>query len=151
MLWLLFAVVLSVEPQPVWESVDLTTTALTEKQSRIFEHIKAMPTTIKTAVIKPKVVEFTAGQDYSTEFFDRSIVLKNSTIRKERTSPETWTSVLHWKDADAQTVVLFINEKRSLAAFIEHQNKLYTVHALGDGLSAVVEVDQTKFKDHKEN
>lgn len=135
---MILAILLAVlSADPVWEKVDLDKVILTEKQNRILKSRKDKSGLIKFEVVRLKLSEFKAANEYELNVFDKKFIVKNQ---------KDSSSFLKYEEGEKYA---YLSVKKNSLIGLMFFDKYYVTEPLGDGLIIVEEIDQTKWKDHK--
>ena len=131
------------EPKVLLKPVDMAVTELNPKQASILDRIKKSPATIDVKVVRvekdaldeprtPLVVHLPGGK--KLEMKDANVTKGDEHVK------------LDWKKGDE--VAHLTVAGKSVVGMIYGHGKVYAVEPIGNGLQAVIQVDQSKYKDH---
>lgn len=131
------------EPEVLLQPVDMAVTELNEKQARILDRIKKEPASLDVKVVRLR--------EKAMEDNDRPLLVhlpgdEKLEMKEYKMTKDKGTVKLEWKHGKDSAVLRL--SSRSATGLIYKGDNVYSVEPIGNGLQAVVRVDQTKYRDH---
>jgi peptidyl-Asp metalloendopeptidase len=114
--------------------------SLTAQQSQVLSGIKALPTTLGATVVRLNTDALISGDWISIPLETKSVSIQNSS-RQSLGGNTIWSGAAPNEVNGSTTIVA---NKQAVTGSIQTEDGLYQIRPLGDGLHALVKVDNGK-------
>ncbi len=120
---------------------------VSEKQKEIISIIKNEPTTVETRIIKLVDFKIEKCESITLELFDdKKYTFSIRKVIKRSDNDYTWIGKV-----STEGNITLTKQGNDISAIIDFNSQRFTIDPLGDGLHAIVKIDQSKFRDEECN